>query len=200
MSLISEIQKTSALEWAAVSTGVLQVVWAAQKKIINFYAGIVSVILFSILFYQINLYAEALLNIYYLIISIGGIANWKYQDNKLPITSISSTFAYKYLLFFILIYIILYSILFSFTNSNVIWADTLVASLAWIGSYMLMQKKMENWIVLNLSNIIAIPLQIYKHIYLTALLTCIYFVVAIIGYIQWKKEYESNKKSKAISK
>lgn len=189
MSLLKEIQNTSALEWAAVSTGILQVVWAAQKKIINFYAGIISVILFSILFYQINLYAEALLNIYYLIVSIAGIAIWKNQNNRLPITSINWAFAYKCLFLFIIIYILLYSILYYFTNSNVIWADTLVASLAWIGSYMLIYKKMENWILLNLSNMIAIPLQLYKHIYLTAALTCIYFVVAIIGYIQWRKEY-----------
>lgn len=193
MSLINEIQNTSALEWAAVSIGILQVVWAAQKKIINFYAGIVSVLLFSLLFYQIKLYAEALLNIYYLIISLGGIVLWNNQEKKLLITSINNAYAYKCLLFFIILYILLYSVLYFFTNSNVIWADTLVASLAWVGSYMLMQKKLENWIVLNLSNIVAIPLQIYKHIYLTAILTCIYFVVAILGYIQWRKEYLLNK-------
>jgi nicotinamide mononucleotide transporter len=38
--------------------------------------------------------------------------------------------------------------------------------------------------------LIAIPLQFYKGLELTSLLTVIYVVIAVLGYKEWKKELE----------
>jgi nicotinamide mononucleotide transporter len=55
---------------------------------------------------------------------------------------------------------------------------------------LLLKRKLENWILLNISNLIAIPLQFYKGLELTSLLTFIYVVIAVLGYKEWKKELE----------
>ncbi|HQW47475.1 MAG TPA: nicotinamide mononucleotide transporter, partial [Chitinophagaceae bacterium] len=54
-------------------------------------------------------------------------------------------------------------------------------------TWLMIQRKLEHWLVLNLSNTFAIPLLIYKELELTALLTLIYFVIAILGYYKWKQ-------------
>ena len=53
--------------------------------------------------------------------------------------------------------------------------------------WLLTRRKLENWLLLNLSNLVAIPLQFYKGIPLYALLTAVLFIVAIFGYLHWKK-------------
>jgi nicotinamide mononucleotide transporter len=68
----------------------------------------------------------------------------------------------------------------------------LVASIAWAGTWLLLKRKVENWIVLNISNCIAIPLQYYKGLELTALLTVIYVVVAVFGFFSWQKKLQED--------
>jgi len=53
--------------------------------------------------------------------------------------------------------------------------------------WLMAKRKIENWVYLNISNIISIPLLIYKELYIYAGLTAFLFTVAISGYIKWKK-------------
>lgn len=57
--------------------------------------------------------------------------------------------------------------------------------------WLLARRKIENWILLNVSNFIAIPLLFYKELALFALLTVFLFIVAIMGYFKWKKIYRN---------
>ena len=53
--------------------------------------------------------------------------------------------------------------------------------------WLLARRKLENWIWLNISNLGAIPLLFHKQLPMFALLTLFLFVIAIFGYIDWKK-------------
>ena len=79
-----------------------------------------------------------------------------------------------------------------FTDSTVPYLDAIVSAFAWAGTWLLLKRKLENWILLNISNLIAIPLQFYKGLELTSLLTMIYVVIAFLGYREWKKKLEMN--------
>ena len=81
----------------------------------------------------------------------------------------------------------LYFVLDKFTTSDVAGWDAFVSSTAWAGMWLLARRKLENWILLNLSNLVAVPLQFYKGIPLYGLLTAVLFVVAIFGYYNWKR-------------
>lgn len=177
---------TSLIEWLAVLFGIAQVWLAWKNNTLNFYAGIISVCLFTYVFYNIELYAESLLNLYYLIISIMGIFLWR-EENKLPITR-TSTHEWRIALFIAVIaWVILYVVLKTKTTSNVPFLDSMVTALAWAGTWLMIKRKLENWLVLNVSNLIALPLQYYKGLELTSLLTLIYIVIAIKGYFDWRK-------------
>jgi nicotinamide mononucleotide transporter len=64
-----------------------------------------------------------------------------------------------------------------------------VSATACAGMWLLAKHKIENWILLNISNAIAIPLLVYKGIPLTACLTLFLFIVACFGYFNWRKQY-----------
>jgi nicotinamide mononucleotide transporter len=85
-------------------------------------------------------------------------------------------------------WLILFYFLLSFTDSqNPVW-DASVACTGWAGMFLLARRKVENWILLNISNAIAIPLLIMKGLTLFAVLTVILFVVACKGYFDWAKQ------------
>jgi nicotinamide mononucleotide transporter len=185
--VVDQFQATTALEWLAFFFAIAQVILAYKNNIFNFYIGIVSVSLYAFLFFQAGLFAESALNIYYFIASLVGIILWGKQGQEKPITfSGKKDWLYGAILF-IISWAVLYFILARYTTSNVPFWDSLVSSLAWAGTWLLMKRKVENWLVLNISNVIAIPLFIYKGLELTALLTIIYLVLAIAGFISWKK-------------
>jgi nicotinamide mononucleotide transporter len=58
--------------------------------------------------------------------------------------------------------------------------------------WLLARRKMENWILLNLSNLFAIPLLFYKNLPLFGLLTFILFVIAFFGFFQWLRIWKAD--------
>ena len=83
--------------------------------------------------------------------------------------------------------LVLYFLLKYFTNSTVPFFDAWVSATAWAGMWLLAKRKIENWILLNISNAFAIPLLLYKQLPLFAVLTLILFIVAIWGYYDWRQ-------------
>jgi nicotinamide mononucleotide transporter len=184
--ILDQLQAITLIEGFAFLFGLAQVLLALKNKTLNFYAGIISVSLYIYVFYTAGLFAESLLNIYYLLISIGGIFLWQ-TKNQLSISYTKRREWGVTLLIAGIAFGILYPSLKKFTTSDVPFLDAFVAATAWAGSWLLMKRKISNWIVLNISNIVAIPLQFYKGMELTSLLTIIYFIIAIKGYIEWRK-------------
>jgi nicotinamide mononucleotide transporter len=87
---------------------------------------------------------------------------------------------------------ILYVTLVSFTKSDVPGWDAWVSSTAWAGMWLLAKRKVENWLLLNISNAFAIPLLFMKDLPLFAVLTIILFLVACKGYFDWMKKARNN--------
>ncbi len=183
---------TSWLEWMAVIFGVIQVLLATGNKVMLYPAGILATSLSAYILAEAGLYAESALNIYYLVMSIYGWIHWQRRQGKPPL-SISRTRGRDWIWTACIFggsFAILFGILDRFTDSSVPVWDSLVSAFAWAGMWLLAKRKLENWIVLNLSNLLAIPLLAYKGLELFSLLTLFLFVVAIFGYFSWKKKLQ----------
>lgn len=187
-TIASQLRETPLLEWLAFLLGVAQVVLAWQNKTSNFIAGLLSVLLYTYLFYSNGLYAESMLNAYYVLISIAGLWMWKRQTSfEKPISNCNKNQWLWAIAFFVFLFLGLRFVLSTYTNSTVPIPDALVSALAWTGAYLLVQRKLENWLWLSVSNLLAIPLLLYKNMPLTALLTIIYLVVGGLGYFEWRR-------------
>ncbi|MCZ4242480.1 nicotinamide riboside transporter PnuC [Pedobacter punctiformis] len=197
---LNQIVQTSIIEWLAVGFGISEVLLAKRNNIWLYPTGIISICLSMFLLFKVNLYAETLLNIYYLVMSVYGWIIWKKrkEDNGVQVSWSSTAEITIALLISFAGFGFLYVVLKRFTNSDVpIW-DAFVSSTAWAGMWLLAKRKIENWIFLNISNIVAIPLFIHKKLAMFAVLTTILFIVAIFGFIDWKRIYNKKKLDPAL--
>jgi nicotinamide mononucleotide transporter len=202
LSLLAEqIKTTSFLEWIAVSFGVTEVLLARKNNVLIYPAGIIGILCSAFLLLDAKLYAETLLYAYYLVMSIYGWTLWKNRSVS-GASKISRSSAKEQKITWAIAlggWVFLYLMLTSFTDSDVPIVDALVSSTAWAGMWLLAKRKLENWIWLNVSNLIAIPLLIHKQLILISFLTIFLFIVAIFGYFDWKKELDQpNEKLKTV--
>ena len=192
--LLQQISQTEWIQWAAVILGVAEVLFAKANKIWLYPSGIASILLSAYILFQVGLYAECLLHGYYLVMSIYGWWYWKKKEGQ-PAVAITSCNTKDWTVVFAIIitgFIVLFSLLKYFTPSTVPVWDAWVSAIAWAGMWLLAKRKIENWIVLNISNFFAVPLLFYKGLPLYAALTIFLFVIAIQGYIKWKKIMKSD--------
>jgi nicotinamide mononucleotide transporter len=186
--LEAQLKETPLLQWVGVSFAVAEVLLARSNRIWLYPAGIISTVIATYTLFHAALYAESLLNIYYLVMTAYGWWSWdKRGGSALSITYSSWTEWKIALSITAAAFVLLFAVLKLYTPSTVpIW-DAWVSASAWAGMWLLARRKIENWIFLNVSNAFAIPLLLRKDLPLYALLTIFLFVVAIQGYIKWRK-------------
>lgn len=185
------------LELAGTLVGLVYL-WLEYKA--SIYLWITSIIMpaiYIIVYYQAGLYADFGINIYYLIASIYGWIIWKYQQDKqsdadnAPQNTGISHLPLRRLLPLILLFGILFAaigiILVRWTDSTVPWLDSFTTALSIIALWMLAKKYVEQWLVWILVDIVCCGLYFYKDLYFTAILYGFYTVIAIFGFLKWKR-------------
>src|SRR5690606_16782258 len=192
---IQGVQQTSWLEWVSVLAGVIQVFLSKENKVLTYPFGIISILTAVAVLYPAKLYAEMILQGYYLVMSVYGWWFWTNKQNEpRPITYANRRDWKIVLLINLLACFLLHTVLQRWTDSDVpIW-DAWVSCTAWAGMWLLAKRKIENWILLNISNLFAVPLFIYKELYLFALLTAVLFTVAVFGYLKWTRVVKIQRK------
>jgi len=202
--IIAQAKETSLLEWAAIFFAMAEVLLARSNNVLLYPSGIISTALYTWLCIEVTLYAESILNVYYFAMSIYGWVLWaKRKDNgsHLSITHNSKrdwliTFgivALAWALLYALLIKVFPAMFTSYRVSDVAFWDALVSATAWAGMWLLARRKVENWLLLNVSNIIAIPVFVHKGMPFTGALTLFLFIVAIFGYFEWRKLYHTQK-------
>ena len=184
---LEQVRETTVWEWAAVLLGVAEVLLAKVNNIWLYPTGIAGTFIGIYILLMAGLYAESALNVYYLVMSIYGWYYWVQKRNESPV-KITRTTRREWIVTLLIVFVgwgILYIILKNFTTSNVPVWDAWVSSTAWAGMWLLAKRKLENWILLNISNLFAIPLLWYKHLIMFSALTLFLFIVAIFGYFDW---------------
>src|SRR5258708_2929444 len=195
--LLHQMKGTDALQWLAVILGVAEVLLAKSNKIWLYPTGIAGTLLSIYILLLAGLFAESLLNGYYVAMSIYGWWYWVKKKNRPPveITYCSRRDWIRVIWIVAGGFFLLFIMLKYFTNSSVPVWDAWVSATAWAGMWLLAKRKIENWILLNISNLFAFPLLVYKQLPLFAALTLFLFLVAIFGYFKWLKIINQRKLS-----
>lgn len=184
----TQLAETPPLQWVGVMFAVAEVLLARSNRIWLYPAGIISTSISIFTLFQAGLYAESLLNIYYLVMTIYGWWNWDRRGgNTVSITRSTPREWRTAILITLVAFGILAVILKLFTPSTVPVWDAWVSATAWAGMWLLARRKLENWVFLNISNAFSIPLLLQKELPLYALLTIFLFAVAIQGYFKWRR-------------
>ena len=179
------------LEITAVLFGVVSVLFARKNNILVYPTGLISTLIFIYILYNFKLYGEFIINIYYSVMSILGWYFWSRRNNgqeEFPI-SIMNLKEYKIsaiiftvtLLFIALVY----HFFDKFTNLTA-YVDAFTTALFFVGMWLMAKRKIENWIVWIIADIISVPLYFFKGLTVSSLQFIVFTIIAILGYKEWK--------------
>jgi nicotinamide mononucleotide transporter len=193
---ITEWLLSNRIELLGAILGILYVVLSIRQNIFTWPTGLLTSLLYIVVFYKSALYAAMGLQVYYVFISIYGWYFWlkgKNTDNnsQAQVQNIKKQLLFKVAAVTILIYGFILFVLINFSDSDVPFMDSLTTSLSIMATWMLARKYIEHWIIWIFVDIVSSGLYIYKNLWPTVVLFAVYTVMAVIGYFEWKKDLKS---------
>jgi nicotinamide mononucleotide transporter len=184
------------LESMAFVTGVLSVWFAKKENILVFPTGIISTIITVYLLYQAQYYGDMTMNFYYTIMSFYGWYCWLAKKNQPDLIVSKTTDKEKIIgfgLFFLtMIITFLVYCFFDYDLKIPNYIDIFTSGIFFTAMWFMAIKKIENWILWIVGDLIAVPLFAYRGLGMLSLQYIIFTIVAIFAFIQWKKILNNN--------
>jgi len=197
MNLFIDWAFSNKTELAGTLFGLFSVWFSIKQSLITWPTGILTSLLYIIVFLEAKFYAGMALQLYYLIISIYGWWNWIYggkSDSGKSKLLVSRTRRILWINLFclnLLLTFLIYYLLSRYTDSPIPFGDAFTTSLSIFATWMLARKKIEHWLIWIFVDLVSASLYFYRGLYLTVFLFVVYTVMAIAGFYEWQKELKS---------
>lgn len=187
---------TNWLEALGTVVGLVYLYLEFKASIYLWLTSIIMPAIYMFVYFQHGLYADFGIQIYYLLAAIYGFAVWKYGKKKeekvLPITRMPVG-RYLYAVVCLLaLWALIAGMLINFTNSTVPYWDSFTTATSVVALWMLARKYIEQWLVWIVVDALYAGLYIYKGIFFTSGLYMLYTVIAVLGFLRWKRMMEAS--------
>lgn len=188
------------LELIAVVASLLYVVLAAKGNIWCWPAAILSTVLYTVIFYDVYLWMDSLLQLYYLLMAVYGWICWQqrkkagnentFETTKLLYSQWSLQRHSIAIIVLTLLSLVLGWLMATYTPTHFPYLDSATTVFAVFATYLLTQKVLENWLYFIVIDFVSIYLYIEKSLVPTAALFACYVILAAYGYWQWRKLFQ----------
>lgn len=181
------------LELIAVFASLLYVILAAKGNIFCWLAAIVSTTLYTVIFYDVYLWMDSLLQLYYLIMALYGWHCWskgKANENSVNYSQWPIQHHIIIIIALTLLSLMLGWLMAAYTPTDFPYLDSATTLFAVFATYLVTQKVLENWLYFIVIDFVSIYLYIEKGLLPTAALFASYVILAFYGYWQWRKQYQ----------
>jgi nicotinamide mononucleotide transporter len=178
--------------WAEVlgfATGLVNVGLLVRRHILNWPLGILNVLLLMLVFWSAGLYADAGLQIVYVVLGLYGWWAWLYGGARRTPLVVRGTTRTEWLglaVAGVLLTAALWLFLDRFTGSTVPLADAVTTALSLLATYGQTRKLVESWWIWIAADLVYIPLYGYKDLWLTAILYVAFLVLCVLGLRAWR--------------
>lgn len=197
----------SYLEFFGTLAGGLAVWLSANGNIWSWSIGIVNVVLFFFLFYQVQLYPDMFLQIFFFITNLIGWWRWAHPNvgeenrkNELRPSWMSISGLSKMILL-----TLFGTISFGYVASGLHemfprifylpsafpYMDSFVLAISIVATYLMVQKKVECWIAWILADVVATYLYFTKGILLVGIEYFVFCLIAAYGFWKWRRDEKS---------
>ena len=179
--------------WLDITTtalGLAYILLEYKASVWMWVVGFVMQSLGIVLYYQKGLYADCGMEFYYLAMTVYGFIAWMRHSSKkqdLPIRHMPKKTAILWLGIAAVIWLVIWYLLTSFTDSRVPILDAFTTALSIVGIWALARKYLEQWFVWIVVDVVTCGLYFYKDIPFKASLYGLYVVIAVFGYLKWRK-------------
>lgn len=182
-----------ALEWTAAGFGVLNIALLIWRSVWNYLFGIVMVSLYIFVFWQERLYAEAGLQVFFILAQVYGWRLWLKvggEDNRVPVRWLDNFSRAVWAMVALALSVNLGWVMHRFTDATMPYADSAIAGASVAAQLLLAFRRIENWILWILIDIGSIGLYINRGLYPTAGLYGGMLVMSLIGLREWVNSVE----------
>src|SRR5918993_375562 len=179
----------SPLEGIAAAFGVLSVYLSTRQHIWSWPTAIVNVALYSIVFYNGRLYGQMGLQAIYLVLSIYGWYQWLHggaEKTELRVSRASPRLLATLAATNLVVWVVLAAALRR-TDAALPWLDALLTTTSLVAQWMMTRKILQNWILWIAVDIVYVPMFISQRLYATALLYAAFLVLAVMGFVDWRR-------------
>lgn len=182
--------------WEVIGTvtGIVSIYLNTRENPLGWPIGLISVIYYIYIFWEVDLYGDVILHIVYLIMGVYGWYQWMYGTRNtagekvtLQIKQTSSRRLAGLFGVGLLTTGIMGFFLKEYTPNTLPYADAFTTAFSLVGTYMLARKYIENWLLWMVVNIACIIIYYIKGLDITSGLYVIYLILAFVGYFNWRK-------------
>ena len=177
-------------EVLAAITGIISVYLSTRENIWSWPTELVNVSLYFVVFLEAKLYADMGLQVVYFALSLYGWYEWLYggeNRTELHVSRTSQALGVRLAVIGIGCAALLGTLLARFTDAALPYIDSATTSTSLVAQWMMTRKILENWAVWVAVDVVYIAMFVFKRLYLTAGLYTVFLVLAVMGYVQWKR-------------
>ncbi|WP_126650232.1 nicotinamide riboside transporter PnuC [Chryseobacterium aureum] len=198
------------VEAMAAFFGILSVYFSIKKNIWVYPTGIISTLIYVYILYNFGLLGDCMINVYYTVMSIYGWILWaKNSDDHIHVEvnwASQIEWVYASLLFILslaLVTLVYYykpyiDNKFSMEGTSLglyhldwaNWMDVFTTSIFLVGMWLMAKQRIESWIFWIIGDFICIPMMIFKGLGITSVQYLVFTIMAILGYVNWKKSFK----------
>lgn len=177
--------------------GILSVIFAKKENILVYPTGLIATVISVYLLYVAGYLGDMMINVYFSIMSIYGWLRWSKKENDTIDLTISRTNNNEkvigVLLFLITIVIVFGTYnYFDYEIHFENYFDIIASGIFFTGMWFMANKKIENWILWIIGDIIVTPLYAYRGLGILSLQYLIFTLLAIAAYLKWRKILNNN--------
>ncbi|MDR1895507.1 MAG: nicotinamide riboside transporter PnuC [Prevotellaceae bacterium] len=200
----------SFIEAIAVIITFLCIVCAVKEKIWTFPLGMAGTALYFFVFFTQRVYSSMALQIVFFAFNAYGLYKWTHPD-KQEVTKSDNTLAVTLLTLknriLVVAIIAILTLALGYVMSNIdtwlpslfpekakyVYIDTFILSASIVAQYLMALKKLENWAIWLIVDILSTPFYAITVGWATGILYFVFVFTAISGLIEWKKSYKAVK-------
>ena len=180
----------NSIEITAATLSLVAVLLAVKPYAANWPVAMIGTALYLYLFWQNRLYSDMVLQAVFLTIQLYGWVKWVNggTEKALHISKTPGTVLFKAGFLTLLGWVLWTLLLLKIKpDANLPWLDSFTAALSVLAILLQAYKKVENWLVWMLADLIYIPMYLKAEMPVTALLYAIFLLIAFAGWRQWKR-------------
>ena len=185
------------LELFAVIMNITSVVYAKRNNILVYPTGLIGTGIFVYILLNFSLLGDTIINAYFFSMSIYGWYFWSRKKDEVFIKQVSTINRNEIKYLFILAFSSLIFIYFVYDyfdkwNNWTAYVDNITTAIFFVAMWLMARRKIESWIFWIIGDLITVPLYFYKGLTISSIQYIIFLILAVLGYISWKKILDKN--------
>ena len=185
------------LELFAVIMNITSVVYAKRNNILVYPTGLIGTGIFVYILLNFSLLGDTIINAYFFSMSIYGWYFWSRKKDEVFVNQVSTINLNEIKYLFILAISSLIFIYFVYDyfdkwNNWTAYVDNITTAIFFVAMWLMARRKIESWIFWIIGDLITVPLYFYKGLTISSIQYIIFLILAVLGYISWKKILDKN--------